>query len=248
MAGLRPVDYRVLIIGGGGFLGDAVVTGVLEQGWQPIVADVSPSQSRQGVPFLRINITDKTSVAEVFRSVHRDHGPIAAVVNASYPRNTAYGKPFEEVELESFNENVAMHLGGYFLVCQVAAEYFRGQGGGTIVQFSSIYGVVAPRFEIYEGTAMTMPVEYAAIKAGIIGLTRYVARYYAGNGIRINSVSPGGIRRDQPAEFQAAYDRYGIDKGMLDREDVVGTVVFLLGPQSRWINGQNIVVDDGWTL
>ena len=94
-----------------------------------------------------------------------------------YPRNSRYGRRMEEVEYADFCDNLGMHLGGYFLVMQRFAAYFKREGGGNMINVSSIYGVVAPRFEVYEGTPMTMPVEYAAIKSGLLHLTRYFAQY-----------------------------------------------------------------------
>jgi len=126
--------------------------------------------------------------------------------------------------------------------------YFSKAGGGSIVSLSSIYGVIAPRFDIYEGTDMTMPVEYAAIKSGIIHLTKYFTRYFSGNGIRFNCVSPGGIIDRQPKEFLDKYRKYSVSKGMLSPEDICGAVSFLLSDDSKYVNGQNIIVDDGWAL
>jgi NAD(P)-dependent dehydrogenase (short-subunit alcohol dehydrogenase family) len=147
-----------------------------------------------------------------------------------------------------FCENVTWHLGGYFLVSQQMAIYFKKQGHGNIINMSSIYGVMAPRFEVYENTAMTMPVEYAAIKAAIIQLTKYMAKYYKGSNIRVNAISPGGVLDKQPEAFLARYKANSLNKGMLDSADLVGTLLYLLSDLSAMVNGQNIVVDDGFSL
>jgi len=99
-----------------------------------------------------------------------------------------------------------------------------------------------------KNTPMTMPVEYAAIKAALIHLTKYMATYYAGNNIRVNCISLGGLWDHQPESFLNAYKSFCLDKGMLNPEDVVGTVLFVLSDVSRFLNGQNICVDDGFTL
>ena len=141
-----------------------------------------------------------------------------------------------------------MHLGGYFLVAQKFAMYFRAHNGGNIINMASIYGTMAPRFDIYTDTQMTMPVEYAAIKSAVIQLSRYFAQYFKADGVRCNSISPGGIFDHQPEVFRKKYDSYCGVKGMLDPQDLIGTLVFLLSDASQYINGQNIIVDDGFTV
>ena len=141
-----------------------------------------------------------------------------------------------------------MNLGGYFLTSQQFIDYFKQQGNGNIINISSIYGVVTPRFEIYKDTDMTTPIEYAAIKSALINLTKYMSKYFKGSNIKFNSVSLGGILNNQPQSFLSAYKSYCNDKGMLDPEDINGVIIFLLSNSSRYINGQNIVIDDGFTL
>lgn len=116
------------------------------------------------------------------------------------------------------------------------------------MNLSSIYGSIAPRFEVYEGTAMTMPVEYAAIKSSLQHLTRYVNAYMKGTAFRANCVSPGGILAGQDPRFLERYGRFTMRKGMLDAQDVVGAVLYALSDASRYMVGQNIVVDDGFSL
>lgn len=116
------------------------------------------------------------------------------------------------------------------------------------MNMSSIYGSMAPRFEVYEGTSMTMPVEYAAIKSAVEHLTRYFASYFKGCGIRVNSLSPGGILQAQPQVFLDAYNQHCASKGMLLPEDLTGALIYLLSDESRYMTGQNLIVDDGFSL
>ena len=95
---------------------------------------------------------------------------------------------------------------------------------------------------------MNSPVEYSAIKSGVISITKYLAKYYAGQNIRVNCVSPGGILDGQPNLFLERYRSSCNNKGMLESNDIVGAIVFLLSDASMFITGQNIVVDDGWSL
>ena len=105
-----------------------------------------------------------------------------------------------------------------------------------------------PRFEIYENTKMTMPVEYAAAKSSINHLTSYFAKKLVNQNIRVNSVSPGGIADDQPDNFKKAYNSFCLNKGLLDVEDITPLIKFLLSEESRYINGQVITIDDGFSL
>jgi NAD(P)-dependent dehydrogenase (short-subunit alcohol dehydrogenase family) len=195
-----------------------------------------------------LDIASRASVGACIEHVHQRHRRIDAVVNAAYPRSANYGRRFEDVAYEDFCEHQALHLGGYFLVAQRFADYFRRQGHGAIVNVASIYGMVAPRFAIYDGTCMTTPVEYAAAKGGIIQLTRYLAAYLKGTNIRVNTITPGGIEDGQPASFLEKYRDQCLGKGMLDRTDIDGTLVYLLSDMAAHVNGQNLVVDDGFTV
>ena len=125
---------------------------------------------------------------------------------------------------------------------------FKEQGGGNIINIASIYGVMAPRFEIYKDTSMTMPLEYAAIKSGVINLSRYFAKYFLASGVRVNSLSPGGILDNQPESFIEAYNINCGHKGILNAEDITGSLVFLLSDLSKHMTGQNLIVDDGFSL
>ena len=117
-----------------------------------------------------------------------------------------------------------------------------------MIHLGSIQGISAPKFEHYAGTTMTSPIEYAAIKSGVIAITRWLAKYYSNTGIRVNCVSPGGILDQQPESFLLRYRDSCTNIGMLDAADVAETIVFLLSNDAGAINGQNIVVDDGWSL
>ena len=95
---------------------------------------------------------------------------------------------------------------------------------------------------------MTMPVEYAAIKSGLIQLTKYMAKYFKGMNIKVNALSPGGIFDHQPEIFLENYKMECSTKGMLEQSDLTGSLIYLLSDMSKYVNGQNIVVDDGFSI
>ena len=237
----------IVITGGNGLLGKSFVKAIHEAGGIPIIADIN-EKCEMNFSYVELDITSKSSILNAIKHINKKHGQIDALINNAYPRNKNYGKLFENVDYEDFCDNLNMNLGGYFLTSQQFIKYFKKQGFGNIINISSIYGVVTPRFEIYKNTEMTTPVEYTAIKSALINLTKYMAKYFKGTNIRFNSVSLGGILNNQPESFIKGYNSYCLNKGMLDPNDINGIIVFLLSESSKYINGQNIVVDDGFTL
>jgi putative oxidoreductase-dehydrogenase len=255
MSGLIE-DKIVVITGGAGLLGKEFCQAIAANGAIAVMAEYDLSVAEKVCNALRnshivpaqVDITNKDSVAALITTISEKYGKIDALVNSAYPRNKNFGKHFFDVEYEDFCENLGMNLGGYFLTSQLFAKYFYKQGYGNIINLASIYGVIAPRFQIYDNTPMTSAVEYAAIKSGLIHLTKYMAKYFKGKHIRVNTISLGGIEDRQPEPFLKAYKEFCLNKGMLDAKDVSGTVLFLLSDLSEYVNGQNIVVDDGFTL
>lgn len=255
------VNNKVVVIcGGAGLLGRTFSESIIQNRGICVVADSNVEKSEQLIALLqnkypRANIccydTDVNSLASIkdlIQCVHAKYGKIDAAVNNVYPRNKNYGRHFFDVDYSDFCENISLNLGGGFLFGQQLAKYFVNQGYGNIINVASIYGIIAPKFEIYEGTTLTTPVEYAVIKSGLLHLTRYMAKYLKNSSIRVNSLSPGGIIDKQPEPFLQKYRDQCLVKGMLEPNDVAGALMFLLSDASKYINGQNIVVDDGFTL
>ena len=159
-----------------------------------------------------------------------------------------WGTKFEELKAEGLKDDLFDQLGGAILFSQRLISFFRKQGYGNLVHVSSIQGLSAPKFEHYEGTKMVSPIEYSAIKSGIISVTKYLAKYCKSQNIRVNCISPGGILDDQPDVFLEKYNSICSSKGMMNANDLNGTIVYLLSNMSKYVNGQNIIVDDGWIL
>ena len=253
-------DRVVVITGGAGLIGKELVKAVVKNNGTAIIADInekvgikvkddlSKQLGSSRIDFVHLDITCKSSLQKCIKHLDDTYGKIDALVNNAYPSNKNYGRHFFDVEYDDFVENTGLNLGGYFVASQQFAKHFSSQGFGNIVNISSIYGVVAPRFEIYNDTSMTTPVEYAAIKSGLIHLTKYMAKYFKGMNIRVNTISPGGIFNHQPKSFLNRYQERCLNKGMLDADDLAGTLIYLLSDMSTFVNGQNIIVDDGFTL
>ncbi|ONH56707.1 NAD(P)-dependent dehydrogenase, short-chain alcohol dehydrogenase family [Pseudomonas cedrina] len=248
---------KFLVAGAGGLLGSKLAAALVNDDAQVIAADISLDLMKKrlvslgldtnspSLSCIALDLNDTTSVVDFFATINDVDG----AVNCSYPRNKRYGAKFFDVSLADFNENVSLHLGSSFFFIQQCAAYFkRVQIPFSLVNISSIYGVVAPKFEVYDNTPMTMPVEYAAIKAALLHLSKYVTSYVGDSAFRSNSVSPGGIYDHQPEQFLEQYKKQTLGRGMLDIEDVIGSIKFLLSDSARYVNGQNIIVDDGFSL
>jgi NAD(P)-dependent dehydrogenase (short-subunit alcohol dehydrogenase family) len=253
----KDLSNKVIVVTGGcGLLGKSFIEEILKNNGIAVSADINEEQLQKlnseiknpNLFTVKLDITSESSIQSAINEIKNKYGKIDGFVNNAYPRNKAYGNDLEKVTYKDFCENVDMHLGGYFLCMQQFSMFFKEQGHGNIISMASIYGVAAPKFEVYENSGFTMPVEYAAIKAGVIHLTKYFVNYYAGKNIRFNCISPGGIFNNQNEEFIKKYNEHGVSKGMLAQEDIMGAFIYLLSDASSYINGQNIIVDDGWTL
>lgn len=254
-------NKKVLIAGAGGLLGSSLVADLLEKGASVLAFDSDLERTESRLQELSVNvhsdmltltsldITSEDQVNRYFKGLLLDNIKLDGAVNCTYPRNHSYGAKFFDVTLDSFNENVSLHLGSAFLFMRECSRYFNEvKTPFSLVNMASIYGVVAPKFELYDKTNMTMPIEYAAIKSAIIHLNKFAVSYMKDSNFRVNSVSPGGIFDSQSESFLEPYKNQTYGRGMLDVSDVLGSIEFLLSDDSRYMTGQNIVVDDGFTL
>lgn len=241
-----------LVTGGAGLIGKEIVKGLRDFGATVYLADVARDKAADliddsMVRYLALDMTSTESIAAVIKTMTSISERIDVMVNSAYPRTPDWGLKFEKIPADSWKTNVDSQLGGYFLCCQAVAEQMKKQGGGSIINLGSIYGVTAPDFSIYDGTEMTMPAAYAAVKGGGIALTNYLATYYAKYKIRANTVSPGGIFDNQPPAFVEKYSRKTPLGRMGSPDEIVGAIIFLASDAASYVTGQNLLVDGGWT-
>jgi NAD(P)-dependent dehydrogenase (short-subunit alcohol dehydrogenase family) len=169
------------------------------------------------------------------------------LVNNAYPRTKDWGTPFDELSVESWQKNVDLQMNSVFYITQQVLLQMKKQKSGSIVNMTSIYGVIGNDQTIYEGTKIKTAAPYSAIKGGLINFTRYLAGLYGQNNVRINCVSPGGIFDSQDPKFVAAYEHKVPMKRMGYPEDIAPAISFLLSDEAGYITGQNLIVDGGWT-
>ena|SRR2546423_8819029 len=239
-------DKIIVVTGGNGLLGKNIVHRLENAEAEVISADINVVSSDKQSIFL--DISKETSVYEAINEVLKKFGKIDGWVNNAYPRTKDWGNKLEDVDFGSWRENIDMHLNGYFICSKAISEQMKKQKSGSIINMSSIYGVIAPDFSIYEGTEMTMPVAYSAIKGGIINLTRYFAAYYGPYNVRINSISPGGIFDNQNEKFVNNYNKKVPLRKMGTPSDISSSVHFLLSDEASYITGHNLMVDGGRSI
>ena len=249
-------DNVVAITGGAGLIGTAFSKAIIENGGRVIIGDISSKrgqdlQDKFGADkalFITVDTSDTNSI-DKFLELGKNHfGKIDSAIHCAYPRSEQWGTKFEGLKAGGLKDDLFNQLGGAILFSQRLISFYRDQGYGNLVHVSSIQGVAAPKFEHYEGTKMVSPIEYSAIKSGIISITKYLAKYCKSQNIRVNCISPGGILDNQPEVFLEKYNSTCSSKGMMDAQDLNGTIVYLLSNMSKYINGQNIIIDDGWIL
>ncbi|MDD2731850.1 MAG: oxidoreductase [Candidatus Pacebacteria bacterium] len=254
-------NKTIVITGGSGLIGSAfsascaefganvVIIDINEEKGNKLLEDIKQKTKNDNVVFVKCDITSEKDVENMIELTLDRFKRIDALVNSAYPKNKNYGRKFEDVSYEDFCQNINMHLGGYFLISQKISKVMIKQNCGNIINIASIYGFTAPKFEIYKDTEKTMPVEYSAIKSGIINFTRYLASYLGRYNIRVNAISPGGVFDNQEENFVRNYcQKVVLGKRMAESSDLTGVLIFLISQASKYITGQNIIVDGGFTL
>lgn len=239
-------DKVIIVTGGSGLIGREIVKDIASKGGVSINADLNVDTDLMAGT-LHVDISDEQSIQQAVDTVYQKWERIDGLVNCAYPRTKDWGAFFEDIPFESWQKNVDLQLNSCFVFCQRVLKIMAAQGHGAIVNIASIYGVVGNDFTLYEEYGGTSPAAYAAIKGGIINFTRYLASYYGRQGIRVNCVSPGGIFDHQHPSFVARYEAKVPMGRMGNPDDIAPAVSFMLSDEAKYITGQNLVADGGWT-
>tara|TARA_B100000989_G_C19525884_1_gene466859 strand:- start:2644 stop:3378 length:735 start_codon:yes stop_codon:yes gene_type:complete len=242
------LDNKVIIVtGSSGRIGNQVVKDLQDAKAIVIKCDIKKPKNNLKF-FFKLDISNEKKIKKFLLTIKKKFKKIDCLIHCAYPKTKDWGTDFEKLNYNSLSKNLSLQLGGTILLSKQIMNIYKKQNYGNLVLLSSIQGISAPKFEHYKGTQMSSPIEYGAIKSGIISITKYLAKFVKNTKIRVNCVSPGGIFDKQPAKFLKAYKASCNSKGMLNPHDVSNTIIFLCSNQSTYINGQNIIVDDGWSL
>lgn len=243
----RLKNKIIIVTGGNGLLGKTIVKRIKAEGAFCINFEIN-QETNDDLSNVACDITNQESIDNALKLVIDRYNRIDGLVNNAYPRTKDWGYKFEDINLDSWKKNIDWQLNSYFYMSQQVAIQMAKQQSGSIINMSSIYGVVAPDFTVYEGTNMTMPAGYSAIKGGLVNLTRYIAAYLGPQQVRINTISPGGIFDNQNTIFVKNYKKKVPMHRMGNPEDIAPSVSFLLSDDSKYITGQNLIIDGGWTI
>lgn len=262
------LDGRTIIItGGAGLLGSAYAKALLRAGANVVIADIELAAAERTARALKtpmvcplpLDVTNPESIDKLVGDTVGWFGRIDGLVNnaALDPKFDPFHAgierhAFEDYPLELWNREMAVNLTGSFLCAQRIGRVMVEQGQGSIVNISSIYGLVGPDQRLYSEpesgiVRKTKPVTYSVSKSAVIGLTRYLAAYWAGKGVRVNTLTLGGVYDGHDPGF---VERYGsrTPLGRMARSDeYCGALMFLLSEASSYMTGANLVVDGGWT-
>ena len=264
-----PFDLRdrvIVVTGGLGQLGTEFTRAIAERGGRAAVLDldVTPAKRqafsgelRERVMYVAADICQRSHLETALATIEKEwEAPFGLINNAaldSPPSAPASENgPFEQYSKESWERILDVNLGGAFLCCQVFGGRMAELGRGTITNISSIYGMVSPDQRLYayrskDGVPFVKPVAYSVSKSGLLNLTRYLATYWAGNGVRVNTLTLAGVFRSQDEEFLKGYcARIPIGR-MASADEYNGAIVFLCSDASRYMTGANLVIDGGWT-
>lgn len=251
-------NKRVLLIGACGVLGQAHARILTEHGARLLIADRPGSTVMRDAKMLRIPGFEIDATVEgmmvdgVSRAAAQYSGLDGAIFNAAITSEglaTGSGPfpSFDEYPLALWQKAIDVNLTGAFLFAREVGKVLKQGGGGSLINMASIYGVVGPDHRIYEGQAFQSFPAYSASKAGIIGLTRWLATLWAKGEVRVNCVSPGGVYNDHNERFRTAYANRTPMGRMAERDEIAGILVYLLSDSSRYCTGQNFVIDGGLT-
>ncbi len=261
----------IIITGGAGLMGAKHAEAIVEANGIAVLWDIDAkaagtvAESISGgsgaeITADRVDITDLESIKDGFERVLKRYGKADGLINnaANDPKvdasdDLAWSR-FENFSLDAWNMDMGVGLTGAFLCSQVVGSWMAENGGGVIVNIASDLSVISPDQRLYRQQGLAddqqpvKPVTYSIVKHGLIGLTKYLATYWAKQNIRVNAISPGGIYTGQPEEFVARLTDLIPMGRMADKDEYKSAIIFLCSNASGYMNGQNLIMDGGRTV
>lgn len=261
------LQNKVAIVTGAlGLLGKNHCEALADAGANVVVADLDETKCSKFAEKLlteslgcKLDVTNCESIKNLLNKTILNLGKVDILINnaaindmVENPKNNTNDSQFENYSLGNWNNSLSVNLTGTFLCSQIIGKEMVKQKSGNIINIASTYGLVAPNQDLYKDENgkqifYKTPV-YSVTKAGIISFTKYLAAYWAGKNIRVNALSPGGVKNKQDITFIKKYSAKTPLGRMAKPNDYKGAIVFLASDASSYMTGENLVVDGGWTI
>lgn len=259
-----------LITGGAGLLGQKHAEAIASAGGIPVLLDVNTDRIQKTLAALRqagvqnchghtMDVTDEESIRSCSQWIRENLGDVHILINnaamtvESNKGDSNYFAPFERYPLDLWEKAIRVGLTGTFLCSKIFGSSMAQNGTGVILNIASDVGIISPDHRIYRpegdypGTPFNTPISYSAIKAGMINMTRYLATYWAKQGVRVNALSPAGVYNGHDEKFVKRLTNLIPLGRMATQDEYKGAVIFLCSDASRFMTGFNVVMDGGRT-
>jgi NAD(P)-dependent dehydrogenase (short-subunit alcohol dehydrogenase family) len=264
---LFRMDGKIAVVtGGAGILGRGYCRALAERGAEVVIADLDQTacdvlaatlrdETGAKVRGMAVNLSAEESIVAWSKRILDTCGRVDVLMNNAAAKADGFFAPLEKYSLKTWNDVMAVNVNAVFLATRELGPGMAERGSGSIINVSSIYGVVGPDQRIYEGSwyedlggAINTPMIYSATKGAVVAMTRYLATYWGPKGVRVNCLTPGGVASGQNEEFDKKYSARVPMGRMAKADEMIGALIYLASDASSYVNGQNIIVDGGWTV
>jgi len=244
---------NIYIVGGSGLIGSDLVNQFDDKNNNLIVIDkkIINQKTKKNIKFINLDVSKPKLIEKKLKDVFKKNGNPTSMINCSYPKTLDWNhNDFKRINFETYSKNISIHLNSYVWITKIFIEEMAKNKSqmSSIVLLSSIYGFLGQNPNLYEDENIKENLTYSVIKGGIINAVRSFSSYYGKYGIRINSVSPGGILDNQDKSFIKKYSKQVPLNRMAQKKEVSKVIKFLISEDSSYITGQNIIVDGGFSI